>query len=180
MGLRHPLACVGIHHSISDMQVTVETQTLRPLRPGLTAPTSSEGISVGACGDVALCETLRYCMYEQRWFGDVVSCHGCRGLTASVWAPSLDGDLVIRTASQTCSVEAWSLASLRRFAGRGLSFALPHRLARRETWSLAPLRRFAGQKLSFAPSRRLAWQGLGRSPRFVDLLDGDLVIRSVS
>jgi hypothetical protein len=103
-------------------------------------------------------------MYEWRWFGDVASCRGRRGPTTSVRAPSLDGDLVIRTASQTCSVEAWSLASLRRFAGRGLPFAPPHRLARRETWSLVPLRRFAGQKLSFAPSRRLAWQGLVARP----------------
>jgi hypothetical protein len=58
----------------------------------------------------------------------------------------LDRDLVVHSASRTCSVGTWSSA-------------LPRRLVRQ----------------GFAPSRRFARQGLGRSLHLADLLDMDLL-----
>jgi hypothetical protein len=69
-------------------------------------------------------------------------------------AKFLDGDLVARPDSQTCSAGTWS-------------FGLPCRLACRRLWS-------------FVPPRRLARWGFGRSLRLTDSLDGALVVRSAS
>jgi hypothetical protein len=153
--LRHPPACVSMHHVccpiISGMWV-VTVETLLSWSPLVLHIWSGHGLVIMCPVATGVDQQRRpgFLLCESVW---------CE-LGRSPYLDLLGGDLVVRRVLRTCSAGTWSFAPPRRLARRGLD----------RSCRLVDLLGGVAVTWSFAPPRRLTWWGLDCSRHLMYLL----------